>query len=36
MLAYVARRILSTIPVMLVVAFVVFSMLILSPGIRRR
>ncbi|TQF84186.1 ABC transporter permease [Elioraea sp. Yellowstone] len=32
MLAYVARRILSTIPVMLVVAFVVFSMLILSPG----
>lgn len=32
MLAYIARRILSTIPVMLVVAFVVFSMLILSPG----
>jgi peptide/nickel transport system permease protein len=32
MMAYIARRILSTIPVMLVVAFVVFSMLILSPG----
>jgi len=32
MLAYVVRRILATIPVMLVVAFVVFSMLMLAPG----
>lgn len=32
MLAYIVRRILATIPVMLVVAFVVFSMLMLSPG----
>ncbi|WP_114375263.1 ABC transporter permease [Elioraea thermophila] len=32
MLAYVVRRVLATIPVMLVVAFVVFSMLMLAPG----
>jgi peptide/nickel transport system permease protein len=32
MLAYAARRILATIPVMLVVAFFVFSLLYLAPG----
>ena len=32
MLAYIARRILATIPVMLVVAFFVFSLLYLAPG----
>jgi peptide/nickel transport system permease protein len=32
MLAYAARRILSTIPVMLIVAFFVFSLLYLAPG----
>src|ERR1700730_6976927 len=32
MLAYAARRIMATIPVMLVVAFFVFSLLYLAPG----
>jgi peptide/nickel transport system permease protein len=32
MLAYAARRILATIPVMLIVAFFVFSLLYLAPG----
>jgi len=32
MLAYAARRVLATIPVMLVVAFFVFSLLYLAPG----
>ena len=32
MLAYAARRVLATIPVMLVVAFVVFGLLYLAPG----
>jgi len=32
MLAYIARRVLATIPVMLVVAFFVFSLLYLAPG----
>jgi peptide/nickel transport system permease protein len=32
MLAYIARRIIATIPVMLVVAFFVFSLLYLAPG----
>ena len=32
MLAYVARRILATIPVVLIVAFFVFSLLYLAPG----
>ncbi|QXM25130.1 ABC transporter permease [Elioraea tepida] len=32
MLAYVVRRVLATIPVMLVVAFFVFSLLYLAPG----
>src|SRR6201990_2940782 len=32
MLAYAARRIVATIPVMLIVAFFVFSLLYLSPG----
>ena len=32
MLAYAARRVLSTIPVMLVVAFFVFSLLYIAPG----
>ena len=32
MLAYAARRILATIPVMLFVAFFVFSLLYLAPG----
>jgi peptide/nickel transport system permease protein len=32
MLAYIARRIMATIPVMLVVAFFVFSLLYLAPG----
>src|SRR5271167_3637930 len=32
MLAYIARRLLATIPVMLVVAVLVFSMLRLTPG----
>src|ERR1700677_3854652 len=32
MLAYAARRILATIPVMLVVAFFVFSLLYIAPG----
>src|SRR5579872_4168383 len=32
MLAYAVRRILATIPVMLVVAFFVFSLLYLAPG----
>src|SRR5215469_9753885 len=32
MLAYAARRIAATIPVMLVVAFFVFSLLYLAPG----
>lgn len=32
MLAYIARRVLATIPVMLIVAFFVFSLLYLAPG----
>ena len=32
MLAYAARRILATIPVMLIVAFFVFSLLYIAPG----
>ena len=32
MLAYVTRRILATIPVMLIVALFVFSLLYLAPG----
>src|SRR3974390_2107133 len=32
MLAYAARRVMATIPVMLVVAFFVFSLLYLAPG----
>jgi len=32
MVAYIARRVLATIPVMLVVAFFVFSLLYLAPG----
>src|SRR6516225_1174440 len=32
MLAYAVRRIMATIPVMLVVAFCVFSLLYLAPG----
>src|ERR1700761_7083390 len=32
MLAYATRRVLATIPVMLVVAFFVFSLLYLAPG----
>ena len=32
MLAYIARRVLATIPVMLIVAFLVFSLLYLAPG----
>ena len=32
MLAYAARRVLATIPVMLVVAFFVFSLLYLAPA----
>ena len=32
MLAYIARRLLATIPVMAVVAVLVFSMLRLTPG----
>jgi peptide/nickel transport system permease protein len=32
MLAYAARRILATIPVMLIVALFVFSLLYLAPG----
>jgi peptide/nickel transport system permease protein len=32
MLAYATRRVLSTIPVMLIVAFFVFSLLYLAPG----
>ena len=32
MLSYIIRRILATIPVMLIVAFFVFSLLYLAPG----
>ena len=32
MLAYIVKRILATIPVMLVVALTVFSLLFLAPG----